>query len=353
MGVGLANPLGRYPNCLLPHNLLGGLKMQGIYKIWNRISRKYYVGSSSNVEKRWREHRGALRKGKHLNNYLQNAWNKHGKKAFEFKFVEEVGNEQNLHSVEQEYLDAGFELGLLYNIARLAAGGSVAGWRHTEEALAKMSNANSGKNNPMYGKTGEDSPNYGRKNPEHSRRMLGKRHTEEAKQNMRASWTPERRREKSKQMSGEKNPFYGKRRSEETKAKISKTKSKAHPAFGNVMTGEFIPAGHNLRKLCQERNINYNTLLSLRDNKFQQSRNGWRLAKNEWWLATKDDFVESNAQPYPAFFNIETKEFLPAGHNLAKLCRERNLNYGVLQTLRCGGTKLSVDGWRLAHKEAK
>jgi len=324
--------------------------MQGIYKIQNRVNGKYYVGSSSNVKKRWREHKGMLEKGKHLNNHLQNTWNKWGKETFEFKLVENIEDKKNLQLVEQEYLDAGFELGLLYNISRLAAGGSVAGWHHTKEALAKISKASSGKNNPMYGKTGADSPNYGKKNPEHSKRisgagnywfgvtgedhpLYGRRLTEEA----------------IARMSGENNGMFGKHHSEESKAKMSKAKGKAaYPAFANVITKEFIPAGYNLKKLCRERNVNYNTFLYLRDNKLQQSKSGWRLAKDEWELATSDDFRESHAKPYPAFFNIQTRALIPAGHNLAKLCRKQNLDYGMFQDLRRGNTKQSMDGWTLA-----
>src|ERR1035437_367642 len=42
-------------------------KISGIYKIINKVNNKYYVGSSNDVKKRWREHRGELKKKIHVN----------------------------------------------------------------------------------------------------------------------------------------------------------------------------------------------------------------------------------------------------------------------------------------------
>jgi hypothetical protein len=72
-----------------------------------------------------------------------------------------------------------------------------------------------GEKNPMYGKTGEESPNYGTK------------HTEEWKK------------KQSERMTGEKNPMYGKTTSEETLKKISeKMKGKfvgnCNPNYGKM-----------------------------------------------------------------------------------------------------------------------
>ena len=47
-----------------------------------------------------------------------------------------------------------------YNILKVA--GSSLGNKHSEEVLAKISQALTGVNNPMYGKIGEDNPMFGR-----------------------------------------------------------------------------------------------------------------------------------------------------------------------------------------------
>lgn len=59
----------------------------GIYKIRNKKNDKVYIGSSRNIERRFREHKVYLKNDSHCNNHLQNSWNKYGKENFEFKPV--------------------------------------------------------------------------------------------------------------------------------------------------------------------------------------------------------------------------------------------------------------------------
>lgn len=61
----------------------------GIYVIRCSPTNKVYVGSSINVDKRWKVHRAALRNRGHHNAYLQRAWDKYGEASFEFAIVEE------------------------------------------------------------------------------------------------------------------------------------------------------------------------------------------------------------------------------------------------------------------------
>lgn len=56
----------------------------GIYAIVNHATAKKYIGSSNNVGRRWVEHRSKLRRGKHNNPHLQNAWNHYGEHSFDF-----------------------------------------------------------------------------------------------------------------------------------------------------------------------------------------------------------------------------------------------------------------------------
>ena len=99
--------------------------MQGIYRIRNKINGKYYVGSSDNLERRQTEHQKALRAGED-SIVLQRAWNKYGRENFVFEIIEEVeGNREVWIAHEQIYLDEGFELGILYNIAKKAGGGNL------------------------------------------------------------------------------------------------------------------------------------------------------------------------------------------------------------------------------------
>jgi group I intron endonuclease len=60
----------------------------GIYAIRNRRNGKLYVGSASNISKRWSRHRKDLREGSHRNKHLQAAFNYYGEEAFEFVALE-------------------------------------------------------------------------------------------------------------------------------------------------------------------------------------------------------------------------------------------------------------------------
>ncbi len=62
----------------------------GIYIIWNTINDKIYVGSSINIDHRWRYgHRPNLYSDQHYNKHLQASWNKYSETAFEL-IVQEV-----------------------------------------------------------------------------------------------------------------------------------------------------------------------------------------------------------------------------------------------------------------------
>jgi len=84
-----------------------------IYKIFNTVNEKFYIGQTRNFEKRINEHVWSLKKNKHYNKKLQRAWNKHGQENFRFSIVEQVPAD-DLNKVEQSYLD----IGAPYNIAK-------------------------------------------------------------------------------------------------------------------------------------------------------------------------------------------------------------------------------------------
>lgn len=92
--------------------------MVGIYEIKNKLTGKVYIGSSKQIEKRWEQHVQALEKGSHHSVLLQRAWTKYGKDCFEFTIKEECTKEQLLER-EQHYLDQQPQ----YNIGAQASGG--------------------------------------------------------------------------------------------------------------------------------------------------------------------------------------------------------------------------------------
>jgi group I intron endonuclease len=129
-----------------------------VYSIICNITKARYIGSSINIGNLLVDHLVE----NNTNEHLQNAIAKYGLKNFTVSVVENC-NSQVLLEREQHYLDILFTLpdNLRYNFARFAEA-SFKGLTHSEETRAKLSEANSGANNPMYGRTGALSPMYGK-----------------------------------------------------------------------------------------------------------------------------------------------------------------------------------------------
>jgi group I intron endonuclease len=80
------------------------IKTAGVYCITNLIDNKKYIGSSINIQQRFYQHNGKLKKNNHENCHLQKAFNKYGESNFIFKILEKADN-QDLLAVEQKYID--------------------------------------------------------------------------------------------------------------------------------------------------------------------------------------------------------------------------------------------------------
>ena len=172
-------------------------KIAGIYEIKNINSGKVYIGQSKDIMIRWRDHIARLKSQKHDNKYLQHAWNKYGAEAFTFSILEECEPDfDKLNELEIKWI--GLKNALDHNVGyNIASGGGNAnpyagmdeeshkklcediskrqkkyfethpspwkGKRTSEEVKRHLSEIN----------TGEKSPMYGKKRPEHSQNMSG------------------------------------------------------------------------------------------------------------------------------------------------------------------------------------
>lgn len=166
----------------------------GIYQVLNLVSGKRYIGSSTDIKRRWRRHFFDLRHGCHHNLHLQCAFDKYGEQALDCSVLELVKDVSQLIAREQHYLDT---LRPEYNVSQIAE--SPLGCRRSSEMRARMSEAVSGDRNPMY----------------------GKHHSEETKRKISETWTSERKQAQSEAVSGRQNPNYGKHPSEKTRKKLS------------------------------------------------------------------------------------------------------------------------------------
>lgn len=76
----------------------------GVYTITLIKSGRVYVGSSKNIEGRWKEHLRHLRQGRHANDRMQRAFAHHGEEAFVFAVIQ-VTEEDARIAREQAWMD--------------------------------------------------------------------------------------------------------------------------------------------------------------------------------------------------------------------------------------------------------
>lgn len=230
----------------------------GIYKITNNIDKKYYIGSSTNIERRWAAHRSSLNKKTHVNIFLQRAWDKYGSDNFSFSIVENCDgySKDRLLEVEQSYID---KIENCYNIAKFTSGGDLISYHpNRDEIVEKISNAVKlryenlseedkvklstnmiGEKNHMFGKChsieakrliSEKNKVYYKNNPSYRKgKVFIELFGEELANKLRKILF-----ESASNRIGDKNSFFGKSHTNETKAKISEFRKGKY--FGNQNT---------------------------------------------------------------------------------------------------------------------
>ena len=90
--------------------------MYYIYEIHNTVTDVRYIGLTIEPDKRKRWHFNALKRGDHINPHLQNSFNKHGRKSFKFKVIEQNIEGDNFASQREQYWIAYHGLKNVYNI---------------------------------------------------------------------------------------------------------------------------------------------------------------------------------------------------------------------------------------------
>ena len=89
----------------------------GIYCIINIISGDAYIGQTSEgFQRRYWHHRWKLKNNSHDNQHLQKAWNAYGENNFEFIPIKVVENKNLLNDLEIKYINIYRELNHCYNI---------------------------------------------------------------------------------------------------------------------------------------------------------------------------------------------------------------------------------------------
>ena len=169
------------------------------YKLYLHITpngKRYYGITKQDVKRRW-----AKGKGYKNNQHFTRAIEKYGWDNIDHIVLFDSLTEYEAKELEQYFIQwydtANPQYG--YNQSLGGEGGN-----HSERTKQKMSDNHadvSGKNNPMYGRTGIDNPNYGRQHSEKSKQKMSDNHAN---------------------VSGKNNPMHGKHHSEESRQKSSK-----------------------------------------------------------------------------------------------------------------------------------
>ena len=230
-----------------------------IYKIINKVDGRFYIGSTINFEKRKHRHLYELNNNRHHNIFLQRAFEKYGIDSFEF-FVKEknVNDAKELQILEERYINFCWNSGILYNISKKASGGDLISYhpknddfRKLQSKLAKERYTNMSieeKEKLSENMKGEKNPNFGNRWNDEQRLKASKKMKEKI---MRGDYNSincmkgktfeeiygeEKAKEIKKKLSvssskriGEKNSFYGKHHSEESKKKMSEKRKGIKP----------------------------------------------------------------------------------------------------------------------------
>jgi group I intron endonuclease len=124
----------------------------GVYRIRNLQNGKVYIGSSKDIEERWRQHTLKLNRGTHPCRKLLNAWKKYGSSTFQFEIIE-LCSLAELLDREQHWIDTTMAYTTGYNSRPKAE--SCLGYKRgapTEEHKRKNAEAHTGSKNSNWGK---------------------------------------------------------------------------------------------------------------------------------------------------------------------------------------------------------
>lgn len=116
------------------HNTRGGVYI--IY-LSDATQKYFYVGRTSHFQSRWDTHLNKLKEGTHINQHMQNVYNKH--QTFNPQIVKVLGTVEEQIVEEQKLIDKHFYDPFCVNACKSATGGG-----HSEETRKKMSETRKG-----------------------------------------------------------------------------------------------------------------------------------------------------------------------------------------------------------------
>lgn len=180
-----------------------------IYMYENLVNHKKYIGQTTkSILERHNNH-----KYQKYNSYFHNALSKYGEDNFQITILDYGADSDELNAKEKYWIEFYETQKYGYNLT--AGGKGSSGYKHSEAVILHLREINIGENNPMFGKT--LSPQQ-RENMSKSKIGIfkGRKLSNETKLKISKS--------KAGKVSGTNNPMYGKHHSEDTKNKIRNNK---------------------------------------------------------------------------------------------------------------------------------
>lgn len=234
------------------------MKKSGVYILYNIFTGRKYVGSSRNLPHRKSCHFHGIRRGRHENYKIQNEFNEYGEEGFRWEVLEYTSPD-DLVEREQFWLDSiKPELNILLKADNHQC------TQTDKSKLARQSQAEKMR---------------GRKASDETKRKMSQSHLlhwADPKNREKLKRTPEQRKYLSEINTGEKNPNWGKTRSEATRSKAADTMSKTDFYFTNP-EGEVVVI-RNMAKFVRDTRLW--GLNKLRQGKIENYR-GWKFLRAE------------------------------------------------------------------------
>jgi group I intron endonuclease len=205
----------------------------GVYKISNTLSGRYYIGYSTNMNKRFTVHRSKLKQKCHDNIFLQRAYNLDGKDKFIYEIIHKCDTEEDAKEIELQYLTDLSIREYLYNLNFNNSGGDLLTHHPDKDKIREkilksqaetISNMTIEERKEKYGKCGERNGMFGKTHTEEVRKKISEINKGRVCHNKGKKTSDETRKKLSdirkNKYTGEDNSFFGKHHTEETKQKI-------------------------------------------------------------------------------------------------------------------------------------
>lgn len=156
-----------------------GVGVQGVYIIYHDITNEFYIGKSCDINRRLSHHFGSLKRGENSNRKLQNLYDNSHKEDFSFDYIE-VSEEEGYKHVEDYMIDKYKNDDRCLN-ASLPEGG----WVKNPRMIETVDSFRKKQSEKAKTRVGDKNPFYGRSHTKEtkeylSRTFMGREHNSEA-----------------------------------------------------------------------------------------------------------------------------------------------------------------------------